>query len=433
VNARTEAEIKAEGVREFVAWVATHRAYNGSDYPHGQSLYNECLNGELPQWANDWIADALATDTAAHPAQPDAALTDDERERVDNDLWWGYLCPALANINAIKKAQSDLVALGADWAEAGRILSHVQSFYVNAAHKAARHYLAARAAQPVPAPEPDLAWCGRDHPGPCSVPDHTGECELPVPAPEKCVDCGHKFPHDERWGCMAEVGEGGSGSVSDSVFCKCKRAPAPEGCPTLDCPGDWRYAAPGRGHLPECHYPLPAPEGQVERLCEVMHDAYEAAAATEGWETQERSRKPWADVPEANKATMRAAVSALLTAIPAAAPAAVEGVETVEWMVRLAADDSLVLGGSLREGYELHLNREDSLPLRRGEKFRRTRLHIPDRVSEWTPVEPETSEPETCTHDETCPVHGAVFHTVSKQFPELHEFRPADEPEGGES
>ena len=43
-----------------------------------------------------------------------------------------------------------------------------------------------------------------------------------------------------------------------------------------------------------------------------MHDAYEAAAAREGWETQERSRKPWAEVPDENKATMRAAVTALL-------------------------------------------------------------------------------------------------------------------------
>lgn len=51
---------------------------------------------------------------------------------------------------------------------------------------------------------------------------------------------------------------------------------------------------------------------RVEAACEVMHDAYEAAATREGWETQERSRKPWGDVPEANKATMRAAVAALL-------------------------------------------------------------------------------------------------------------------------
>lgn len=50
----------------------------------------------------------------------------------------------------------------------------------------------------------------------------------------------------------------------------------------------------------------------IEQACEVMHDAYEAAAAEAGWETQERSRKPWADVPEANKVTMRRAVSALL-------------------------------------------------------------------------------------------------------------------------
>jgi hypothetical protein len=50
----------------------------------------------------------------------------------------------------------------------------------------------------------------------------------------------------------------------------------------------------------------------VEHLCEVMHDAYEEAARKEGWETQERSRKPWADVPEENKATVRAAVRALL-------------------------------------------------------------------------------------------------------------------------
>ena len=50
----------------------------------------------------------------------------------------------------------------------------------------------------------------------------------------------------------------------------------------------------------------------IERTCEAMHDAYEAAAVENGWATQERSRKPWADVPEANKATMRAAVRAAL-------------------------------------------------------------------------------------------------------------------------
>lgn len=34
--------------------------------------------------------------------------------------------------------------------------------------------------------------------------------------------CGHGWPHDERWGCLAEVGEGGSGSVADAVFCGCR-------------------------------------------------------------------------------------------------------------------------------------------------------------------------------------------------------------------
>ena len=60
-------------------------------------------------------------------------------------------------------------------------------------------------------------------------------------------------------------------------------------------------------------------DARVEHLCEVMHDAYEAAAVESGWETQQRSRKPWADVPEANKATMRVAVRALLAEVDAGA------------------------------------------------------------------------------------------------------------------
>lgn len=51
---------------------------------------------------------------------------------------------------------------------------------------------------------------------------------------------------------------------------------------------------------------------RVELACEVMHDAYEQAAVEAKWETNPQSRKPWADVPEANKQTMRAAVTALL-------------------------------------------------------------------------------------------------------------------------
>lgn len=50
----------------------------------------------------------------------------------------------------------------------------------------------------------------------------------------------------------------------------------------------------------------------IENCCEVMHDAYEKAAVGAGWETNPASRKSWADVPEANKVTMRAAVGALL-------------------------------------------------------------------------------------------------------------------------
>lgn len=52
-------------------------------------------------------------------------------------------------------------------------------------------------------------------------------------------------------------------------------------------------------------------EHKIESACEVMHDAYEKAAVGAGWETQKASRKPWAEVPEANKVTMRASVAAL--------------------------------------------------------------------------------------------------------------------------
>lgn len=50
----------------------------------------------------------------------------------------------------------------------------------------------------------------------------------------------------------------------------------------------------------------------IERACEVMHDAYEKAALGVGWETNPQSRVPWSAVPEANKETMRAAVAALI-------------------------------------------------------------------------------------------------------------------------
>lgn len=56
------------------------------------------------------------------------------------ELWWEHLCPAMANINALKTAQSELVALGVDWKDAGVILSKVQKFYIDAAYNAAARY-----------------------------------------------------------------------------------------------------------------------------------------------------------------------------------------------------------------------------------------------------------------------------------------------------
>lgn len=57
---------------------------------------------------------------------------------------------------------------------------------------------------------------------------------------------------------------------------------------------------------------LGIPAQHVEYLCRVMHDAYEAEAKRVGWGTQAASQRPWEQVPEANKAAMRAGVRALL-------------------------------------------------------------------------------------------------------------------------
>lgn len=51
---------------------------------------------------------------------------------------------------------------------------------------------------------------------------------------------------------------------------------------------------------------------EIEIACEIMHDAYELAALKAGWETNELSKKPWSQVPEANKVTMRKAVIAVI-------------------------------------------------------------------------------------------------------------------------
>jgi hypothetical protein len=50
----------------------------------------------------------------------------------------------------------------------------------------------------------------------------------------------------------------------------------------------------------------------IERACEVLHDAYERAAAAAGWQTQAASRVEWPRVPPANQQTMRVAVRALI-------------------------------------------------------------------------------------------------------------------------
>jgi hypothetical protein len=58
-------------------------------------------------------------------------------------------------------------------------------------------------------------------------------------------------------------------------------------------------------------------DSTIETAVRAMHDAYETAATANGWETNPASRKPWADVPEANKATMRAALAAVLPSLVA--------------------------------------------------------------------------------------------------------------------
>lgn len=69
-----------------------------------------------------------------------------------------------------------------------------------------------------------------------------------------------------------------------------------------------------RGYAdPECQERLDRILGaDLEAACIVLHDAYEAAAQRNGWDTQARSRKPWEVVPEENKQTMRDAVRALI-------------------------------------------------------------------------------------------------------------------------
>jgi hypothetical protein len=51
----------------------------------------------------------------------------------------------------------------------------------------------------------------------------------------------------------------------------------------------------------------------VEEIAAALHEEYEEAAVENGYETRPESRVPWEQVPEANRATMLAAIKALLS------------------------------------------------------------------------------------------------------------------------
>lgn len=53
-------------------------------------------------------------------------------------------------------------------------------------------------------------------------------------------------------------------------------------------------------------------EDLIEYLCAQQHAAYEQAALLEGWETHRDSQGAWAQVPDANKATMRTSMDTVL-------------------------------------------------------------------------------------------------------------------------
>lgn len=77
-----------------------------------------------------------------------------------------------------------------------------------------------------------------------------------------------------------------------------------------------------------------ADNAQIEQLAEVAHDAYEAAAAGSGWQTQAASRKPWAEVPDANREATRAMIRAVLAAQRPATPAGDEAIQNTPEQVR---------------------------------------------------------------------------------------------------
>lgn len=57
-----------------------------------------------------------------------------------HELWWGYLCQAMADIGPLKDAQVKLMALGVRHDDAGVILSGIQKAYTDSIFEAAARY-----------------------------------------------------------------------------------------------------------------------------------------------------------------------------------------------------------------------------------------------------------------------------------------------------
>lgn len=56
----------------------------------------------------------------------------------------------------------------------------------------------------------------------------------------------------------------------------------------------------------------PGPGTRVEEIARAFHETYEEIAPRAGWETQERCRVEWGDLPAANRNLMVAVVQRLL-------------------------------------------------------------------------------------------------------------------------
>ena len=70
----------------------------------------------------------------------------------------------------------------------------------------------------------------------------------------------------------------------------------------------------------EARAALAPSDGVLDELAAALHDAYEAAAAKTGWQTNPASRVPWDEVPTANRTATRVAVRAVLEHLRAALP-----------------------------------------------------------------------------------------------------------------